>query len=231
MFIHQDISSLHILHSTLYFRNLWLLGLFDQEISSHWWKAIMVNNNRGQNDSRAMDKTQSYLGFPWPTPWMARHFVYWFTNEEFNSKLNSGCKYGHITFPALSLRLHVWCKSGRYTTFFDKGGRRELFRYDIMDICLGKKQFCLAPTGNCFKPWMIPYWVHKIIMILWKNTDMSCYKRDKSAILRTYHFDLLRQIEVRLLELESKSSFSEILPVYMFLAIHTRTLIQDLCCK
>lgn len=34
-FIHQDISSLHILHSTLYFRNLWLLGLFDQEISSH----------------------------------------------------------------------------------------------------------------------------------------------------------------------------------------------------
>ena len=60
---------------------------------------------------------------------------------------------------------------------------------------------------------------------------MSCYKRDKSAILRTYHFDLLRQIEVRLLELESKSSFSEILPVYMFLAIHTRTLIQDLCCK
>ena len=76
------------------------------------------------------------------------------------------------------------------------------------------------------------YWVHKIIvMILWKNTDMSCYKRDKSAILRTYHFDLLRQIEVCLLELESKSSFSEILPVYMFLAIHTRTLIQDLCCK
>ena len=39
--------------------------------------------------------------------------------------------------------------------FFNKegeGGRRELFRYDIMDICLGKKQFCLAPTGNCFKP-------------------------------------------------------------------------------
>ena len=67
----------------------------------------MVNNNRGQNDSRAMDKTQSYLGFPWPTPWMARHFVYWFTNEEFNSKLSSGCKYGRITFPALSLRLHV----------------------------------------------------------------------------------------------------------------------------
>ena len=33
-----------------------------------------------------------------------------------------------------------------------EGGRRELFRYDIMDICLGKKQFCLAPTGNCFKP-------------------------------------------------------------------------------
>ena len=31
-------------------------------------------------------------------------------------------------------------------------GRRELFRYDIMDICLGKKQFCLAPTGNYFKP-------------------------------------------------------------------------------
>ena len=35
LFIHQDISSLHILHSTLYCRNLWLLGLFDQEISSH----------------------------------------------------------------------------------------------------------------------------------------------------------------------------------------------------
>ena len=115
----------------------------------------MVSNDRGQNDSRAMDKTQSYLGFPWPTPWMARHFVYWFTNEEFNSKRNSGCKYGHITFPALSLRLHVRCKSGRYTTFFDKEGeegRKELFRYDIMDICLGKKQFCFAPTGNCFKP-------------------------------------------------------------------------------
>lgn len=140
---------------------------------------------------------------------------------------------------AISLFLHwVWdymydARVVDIPLFLIRRGRggRELFRYDIMDICLGKKQFCLAPTGNCFKPWMIPYWVHKIIMILWKNTDMSCYKRDKSAILRTYHFDLLRQIEVRLLELESKSSFSEILPVYMFLAIHTRTLIQDLCCK
>ena len=36
--------------------------------------------------------------------------------------------------------------------FLIRRGRRELFRYDIMDIRLGKKQFCLAPTGNCFKP-------------------------------------------------------------------------------